>query len=305
MENVPENVVLEVFRELFPGSEETEIRMFSRGWNSILYSINGQYIVKFSRDEYASDDMKRDIEITGKIRPYLEGIRIPDYIYHTYRNGLLVGIYKMIEGTPLIQSDPLSYGNDSIFNSLKSTERESLASSLSGTLLQINRVPVEILYEHGKAGPQKWADRFKKTIENYEKVCLPYFPEDTREKVSSLLEYTMKQILLASFSEVPIHGDFGGWNILYSMDRGKISGILDWGGMVFGDPAYDISELLVSFGEDFTESVVHLTYRNDDGIMDRARIYAGLAGFMDITYGIRLGSNFLIKSGVKILMDQL
>lgn len=305
METVPNNHISEIFRGLFPESEISEIRLFSRGWNSILYSINGKYIMKFARDIQASHELDRDIYITERIRSYLTGIQIPHYIHRCYYNNLTTGIYEIIEGMPLIQPDPLHYGERSLFSELSSYERRKVAESLSENLRRINEIPEDVFGDSGNGRGEKWIKAFKGMLDEYRKSCVSRFPLYLHNEVRLFLDSTFMSIRQDSFKEVPIHGDFGGWNILYSRKDGQISGILDWGGMMIGDPAYDISELNVSFGPDFAKEVARLTYMNDPNINERAIIYASLSGFLDISYGIRLNNESLIASGIRAILNHL
>lgn len=305
MESVPDSVISEIFRDQFPETEISEIRLFSRGWNSILYSINGKYIMKFPRDIQASHELEMDMYITERIRPYINGIQIPHYIHRHYHNSLLTGIYGIIEGEPLIQPDPSHYGKGNLFNELSSQERKTIAESLSEHLRRINRIPEDIFKDSRNERKGEWVNAFKGMLDEYRQSCIQYFPQHLQHEVGSFLDSSFRSIDKDSFKEVPIHADFGGWNILYSRKEGKITGILDWGGMMVGDPAYDISELIVSFGLDFAEYVVGLAYRNALNIIERSIVYANLAGFLDISYGIRLHNDSLIASGIRMILNQL
>ncbi|GAA3408552.1 phosphotransferase family protein [Paenibacillus hodogayensis] len=53
-----------------------------------------------------------------------------------------------------------------------------------------------------------------------------------------------------------IHGDFKNDHILYDPAAGKLTGIIDFGQLKMGDPAYDYHDLCITYGEPFSRAVL-------------------------------------------------
>ncbi len=76
-----------------------------------------------------------------------------------------------------------------------------------------------------------------------------------------------------------VHGDFCGKNLRWDADDTRLTGVLDWGQVHLGDPAYDIASVADTYGWDLASSVDAATTRADDGLLDRARAYAATFRF--------------------------
>lgn len=72
--------------------------------------------------------------------------------------------------------------------------------------------------------------------------------EDARQSVSTSFESYVNKRSHFDFTPCLVHGDFGMTNILYSSVKKEISGVIDFGGVSIGDPAYDFAGILASYG---------------------------------------------------------
>jgi hypothetical protein len=71
-----------------------------------------------------------------------------------------------------------------------------------------------------------------------------------------------------------VHGDFVGRNLRWDADETRLTGVLDWGQVHLGDPAYDIASIADTYGWDLAATVAAATARVDDDALVRARAYA-------------------------------
>jgi aminoglycoside phosphotransferase (APT) family kinase protein len=71
-----------------------------------------------------------------------------------------------------------------------------------------------------------------------------------------------------------VHGDFVGRNLRWDADETRLTGVLDWGQVHLGDPAYDIASVADTYGWDLASTVAAATARDDDDAVVRARAYA-------------------------------
>lgn len=71
-----------------------------------------------------------------------------------------------------------------------------------------------------------------------------------------------------------VHGDFVGRNLRWDADETRLTGVLDWGQVHLGDPAYDIASVADTYGWDLASTVAAATARVDDDALVRARAYA-------------------------------
>jgi aminoglycoside 2''-phosphotransferase len=73
---------------------------------------------------------------------------------------------------------------------------------------------------------------------------------------------------------VLVHGDFCGPNLRWDADETRLTGVLDWGQVHLGDPAYDVASVAATYGWDLAATVDAAAAREDDGLLERARAYA-------------------------------
>lgn len=80
-------------------------------------------------------------------------------------------------------------------------------------------------------------------------------------------------------ADVLVHGDFCGRNLRWDADDTRLTGVLDWGQVHLGDPAYDIASIADTYGWDLAATVDATTARADETLLERARAYAATFPF--------------------------
>ena len=303
MQEAETGEIVVLFKNMFPEEDIKSLGIISRGWNSTVYGINDRYILKIPLDKPASSSLEKEILVTGKVKKYISTGNIPEFVGKSKFKGITAGVYRKIQGETLLPSDPDKIQSEALFSRLGKRDIENLAMEIGNLLNEIGRIPHSCFGGNDASKDEDWKSCFRNQLRQYSVSCIPVFPEKLQEKVKKFLTNTANSIEELEIPITPIHGDFGGWNILYH--NGKVTGILDWGNSGLGDPAMDISELVVSFGERFAMMAMEQCHTVDSEIMGRAAIYASLSGFMDISYGLRLGKDFLIERGIHDVIIQL
>ena len=80
-------------------------------------------------------------------------------------------------------------------------------------------------------------------------------------------------------ADVLVHGDFCGRNLRWDADETRLTGVLDWGQVHLGDPAYDVASVADTYGWDLAATVAAATVNDDPGVIERARAYAATFPF--------------------------
>ena len=106
------------------------------------------------------------------------------------------------------------------------------------------------------------------------------------------------------FEDAPrlVHNDLWAEHILVDLHSGGVSGIIDWGDVVIGDPAVDFAGLYTWCGESWLESVLE-SYPGtlDSEVISRARYLATCLAIHCITLGRELLRPRWIKVGQEAL----
>lgn len=96
-----------------------------------------------------------------------------------------------------------------------------------------------------------------------------------------------------------VHGDFGGTNLRWDADATRLTGVLDWGQVHLGDPAYDIASVGATYGWDLAATVHATTERADATLLERARAYAGTFALQEALAGVVDGDEVAARRGLR------
>ncbi len=290
---------LEIFSSLLPDLKIERVELVSVGWNSTVYILNNQFTVKIPRNQKALSGLEKEIAIFDTIRGRLP-VEIPHYVSsthlaenHAFAYGYIGG--SMMTTRPLGEDvklfDPTTVKDRNLYTFIQKQLAEIL-SSIHGIKLDAVRDTIS-RFEH-----KNWAQSFIELGEIFEAALVKVLEGNKLTKAKSVLEETIDSIAHFSFQEKFLHGDFGGWNIIYDEELGKIKGIIDWADCNIGDPAIDFSELIYDYGWKYAHEVSQL-YSSDNvsDTLERAKVYLRLEGFRDLHYGLETNTVEFLEIG--------
>lgn len=288
---------------MFPGIKARTVSRISIGWNSSVYLINSSHVLKVPRDGIERGKLQRERIIAEYVSRKI-AVPVPEY---TDPDGPTESVaYPIIPGAMLTDQDlPGSATGNVRLSELGDQEKEGVASELGGILRAVHSVDTgdirEAIGNHAFGGwKQYWRDEHEHIARSLGSVG-DKLPMGTEEHLGSVMD----AIFGLDYEEKFIHGDFGGWNILYDIHAGMITGIIDWGSAAIGDPAYDFAELAYDYGKGFAERVLTHYGTVDRSIMERAETYLGVAGFLDIAHGVDCGSTSFIRNGINRVASEM
>ena len=83
-------------------------------------------------------------------------------------------------------------------------------------------------------------------LKRVQEELFPFMRKESQKLISESFNNFLNQD--CSINKTLIHGDFGPSNIIFDLDNQRISGIIDFNKVSFGDPASDIASLIGPFG---------------------------------------------------------
>lgn len=301
---LPDSKTAEIIHSLFPGVGIQSLEEVNIGWNSRILILNGEYTIKLPKTRSGLKGIRKEIRITDAIRGNIP-VAIPEYLSTSEGIAKEAFAYRFISGTMLTKKplgnisnnfDPTSVSDHELYISIQK-QLADILTSIHG--IQINLVR-DIFKEY--VG-ETWAETYEKLGKKFVKDLEKAFHGQKLDDAKASLEKTVFSITASRFPEKFIHGDFGGWNIIYRTDLKKISGVVDWADCRIGDPALDFAELIYDYGEPYAEEVLGFYgHHAGKGFMDRARLYLKLEGFRDLHYGIATDSAEFVEKGRKKIM---
>ncbi|WP_055694310.1 phosphotransferase [Streptomyces prasinopilosus] len=245
-----------------------EVREVAGGWDNRMWRLGDELAVRMPRTERAPDLQRKERRWLPVLAP-----RLPLPVPVPVRNGEPSArfprpwsIMTWVPGEPL-DSAPISRGEDT-------------ADALAGFL--------KALHEEAPAGAPTGADRGARPAEctdGFEEFLRAIAPGGVAADVRAVRDVWDDAVAAPAWEGPPVwvHGDLHPANVVAS--DGTLSGVIDFGDMFAGDPAWDLAAawLLLPAGADsrFFEVYAHA----DEATVRRARGLAALKGLFLVLMG--------------------
>lgn len=232
----------------FPDLEATDVEWIGSGWDNDVYLIDGTWIFRFPRRREVAGRLKTETDVLATVGPLLSpagvsvprieriGVGGPDFPYS------FVG-YRRLSGLP---ADAVA---------LTELADDELAKGVARALTRLHSIEPRRL-QHASVptaeeGPADWLNEAVKVAGELVR----------REDAVGAKRVTWLRSGLScppAYSGEPrfLHNDFCPDHLLVDPDTGRLSGLLDFGDVRWGDPAFDFVVLPAWRGWQFTERVV-------------------------------------------------
>ncbi|MEF3307217.1 phosphotransferase family protein [Paenibacillus sp. GYB003] len=192
------------------------------------------------------------IRLEQRVLPKLEKhvpLPIPHFKYASGRKDKIVYVgYPMIPGVPL-ESELLAKLDD--------RTRQTAAKRIADFLTAMHAFKGDSMT---RVDPNRLrADWRKNWSAYYRAVELNVFPKIDRYLRLWIMQVFFEYLYPSDhfrFKPCLLHGDFKNDHIFHDPKTGKLTGIIDFGSLRMGDPAYDFHDLCLSYGEPFTRLVL-------------------------------------------------
>jgi aminoglycoside 2''-phosphotransferase len=255
-------------------------------YNQVLL-VNNNTIFRFPRFAGGVAQLALETKILTAVRPYLP-LAVPNPIYSQFQNpniGQAFMGYQRIPGEPLM---PAAFA--------KIADKVVIARQIARFLQALHAVPIRDLLDE----PLPVSDTKEEWWDVYGRIqtkLFPYMRLDACKSVAYHFESVLDDPNQYKFEPVLRHGDFGTGNLLHDPITQQMSGIIDFGFTVIGDPAFDVAGLL-TYGESFVEEV-STHYPAMGEFWPRIRFYRGTFALLEALYGIENGDEIAFHQGME------
>ena len=215
----------------FPNSD---LELFGSG-DFCLAFRHGNEVIRVARHLDAAGALKRESCILPKIAPRLP-LPVPRPTYHPPDGYPPFTVHDEIVGEILTRED---------WESMPPSSQEKAASDLANFLNTLHTLPIEIGLECGlvQIDAAKMAHSLQREAAD---TIHPFLEPDVQRKFDQTLE------IWSSQPEVRrpglLHCDFGPGHVLYDPSTLQLTGVIDFGDLVIGDPARDFIYIYEDFG---------------------------------------------------------
>ncbi|WP_420630449.1 phosphotransferase family protein [Candidatus Leptofilum sp.] len=257
-----------------------------QGQYNIVLVVNDGLIFRFPRYAGGLEQLALETKILTAVQSYLP-LPVPNPIYTNFADapvGEAFMGYQYIPGEPLY---PPAFA--------KIADKAALAAQIAHFLQALHAVPIRDLIDE----PLPVSDTEEEWWDVYGRIqtkLFPYMRLDACKEVAHHFESALDDPAQVNFEPTLRHGDFGTGNLLHNPRTGQMSGIIDFGFTVLGDPAFDLAGLL-NYGESFVQEIA-LHYPAVEQYWPRIRFYNGTFALYEALFGIENGDEQAFQQGI-------
>ncbi|GJM41766.1 MAG: 6'-aminoglycoside N-acetyltransferase [Ardenticatenaceae bacterium] len=260
-------------------------------YNTVLV-INDDLIFRFPRYPGGLEQLALETKILTAVQPYLP-LPVPNPTYKNFDNapiGEAFMGYRRLPGEPLY---PPAFE--------QVADKTALAEQIAHFLQALHAVPIRDLVDE----PIPVSDTEEEWWDIYGRIQTKLFPFmrlEACKNVAHHFESVLNDPQQYQFEPVLRHGDFGTGNLLHHAQKGhprcgQMSGIIDFGFTVLGDPAFDVAGLL-TYGEPFVQEIAR-HYPDIAQFWPRIWFYKGTFALFEALFGIENGDDEAFQRGLE------
>jgi aminoglycoside 2''-phosphotransferase len=275
------------------GLRDAAIAPLGEGMYCHTFLVGGELVFRFPKGHKAGELLEREVLLLPKFTPRLR-LRIPIYELtgRMRENGLPFVAYRLIPGEPLTAEK---------FAGLSAASRERVLTELGGFLSDLHAIPFEVFRGSG-FGDDELGTAARGEIRRCRELIYPRIDGKTRDRI----EQTFTTYFDAADQAHPvlIHTDLNPEHILFSEDRGHLSGIIDFGSAVTGEPDYDFWCPYRDYGAQFVEGLLrHYPHPRPDGLAWKIPFYRAWDALGQALMGIDDSDPALLSEGIRGLWE--
>ncbi|WP_083939178.1 phosphotransferase family protein [Deinococcus apachensis] len=254
---MPSSSLSDVWRACFPHGPHPDVAPAGEGDYCRAFLVDHTWLFLFARHSLASECLDR----VARVLPLLaedSPLSIPAVEYHGHLAGLAYVGYRCLPGTELTAGQ---------FEGLPPDARRSLVMALAaffghlhafdparaaGLGVPVREYPFAMREAELLQGPPE--ELYRRDLE-----ALAAWPGEHAALLSRLkdaLARHLEAIVKSAQPLVLLHGEVSGDHVLHDSRTGRVTGIIDWNGMVVGRPARDFLYLYEQYGREFVTDLL-------------------------------------------------
>jgi aminoglycoside phosphotransferase (APT) family kinase protein len=274
------------------GVEAANVVRVEDGWDSSVFEVNREWIVRVPRREEVRGWMRKEAVLLPLLAPALP---VPVPRFEVLEDGPIFFVaYRKLEGQPL---DP---------EAARGAHGSALAAQLGGFLAALHTFPRVSAVRAGLADvdASAWLEQQRGLAERCESQVMPLLDADERRRAQAVFTEFFSS-WDGSLELVLVHADLGPAHILR---RGStVSGVIDWSDARLGDPALDLAWLLYGTGTPFADGLLgaYASAETNTALRRRALFYHRLGPWHEVLYGLETGRPELVASGLAGTRERL
>lgn len=268
----------------FPQFRNARVEMLDQGYDFRVFEVGARWLFRFPKHTGGAKKLTKELKLLGGLGKRLP-LPVPDYEYSQESGGSPLQSfagYKKIQGTPADVSEKVS--------------RKEVARQLGPFLHELHSYSVDLAVAAGVPEvPDLVSGRRGQALAELAGITeLSVGRDDLRLYVENEASPPVGPPCL-------VHNDLWAEHILVNR-WGRVSGVIDWGDAIVGDPAIDFAGLYAWYGESWLEQVIECyPGKLDSALLLRSRYLAACLAVHNIALGQDLGQKRWVKAGQEAL----
>jgi len=262
------------------------VELLGEGWDFQVFEVDAGWLFRFPKREASIAKLNMEHKLLSGLGEWVS-LPVPNYEYfcesHASTNRTFARYMKLS-----------GIGGDAS----KRVDRHEVARQLGVFLARLHTYPVDKAREAGVPEKRDLVVQWRyRSLEQLRRL-------DGLNVNPGLLRRYLENDTPVSFEGAAslVHNDLWAEHILVDSRSGRVSGIIDWGDTVIGDPAIDFACLYAWYGESWLENVlVHYTGKLDAEVISRSRYLATCLAIHNITLGRDMGRVEWVEAGYAAL----
>jgi aminoglycoside 2''-phosphotransferase len=247
------------------------------GWDNIVLEVNDAFIFRFTRRREILEQHIKELELLPLIREHLTH-QVPEPIYHQTDDPPYYLAYMKIPGTPIT----------------KRFDVNKIIQTMTRFIQELQEIDYKSLIKTPRYNPESWRQEYHDLHQRIKKEAYPILSSDIQSRITTEFKHFMETTM--RFTPTLCHRDLTADHVLVQCE--EIVGVIDWGDACIGDPAFDLTGLVMDWGIETAQRVSEsLGYQSD--YLDRAQFYSHLSPFYEYLYGKEINEEKHIQTGLE------
>lgn len=262
----------------YPNLTKESLRVDDTGWYNFVLIVGEKMIFRFPKTEEAKSIMAKELHILPQLYTTLP-VSIPQFIYSSNESDQIPYVgYPMIAGRPLFPENMAG---------LNDQEQEQLAKEIGAFLTALHAFPLEKAFGVA-ADVSQMKDYYRDLFKNIKNKAFPYMTPELIIWTKKVFRDFLTDKDSFRFTPCLLHNDLKPEHLLYDFERRKLSGVIDFGAMGAGDPAYDFVGIYRAYGRAFVKKVISFYNRPLDSAFFKRidHFYTKIVSFWTLFHGI-------------------
>lgn len=278
-------------RENFPGLRLEKLDYLGEGWGNVALVANDLLIFRFPKRPDDAARLALETRLLPELAPLLP-LPIPNFTFVSAPKSkrypyLFVG-YEKLPGIP--QGE---WPEELLAEDWWKARLGQFLTALHGfPPARAAALGVSFINFTGTAARYtSWRESLEDFYGLVRRKVYPALSEERQDRVAAYFEDFLDTERFFEFEPVLLHGDLSEDHILGDPDRRQLTGIIDFGDICLGDPAFDVSPAVLPF------------YRGkiDPAFAERQLFYRRLPPFIAATFGMAHSDAALVEYGLGVI----